>query len=112
MNVVGLWWHDRAAIAKAHDYALKSFFAETDLRPGATRTRLLGPGLALVQCRFHLSGQRAPDGSKAGDRATILSFVLEETEEGWRAVAAQNTDVVPGAETHLNAGTLRPADYR
>ena len=65
-----------------------------------------------MQCRFRLSGQRAPDGSKAGDRATILSFVLEETEEGWRAVAAQNTDVVPGAETQLNDGTLRPADYR
>ena len=28
------------------------------------------------------------------------------------AVTAQNTDVVPGKETHVNDGTLRPADYR
>ena len=34
VNVVGLWWHDRGAIARAHDYALKSFFAETRLTPG------------------------------------------------------------------------------
>ncbi|ETX27141.1 SgcJ/EcaC family oxidoreductase [Roseivivax isoporae] len=112
VNVVGLWWHDRAAIARAHDYALKSFFAETDLRVGATRVRQLSPDVAVVQFRVTLTGQRAPDGTAAGPRQTLLGVVLRRTEAGWLAVTCQNTDVVPGAETHVNDGTLVPADYR
>ena len=112
VNVTGLWWHDRDAISKAHDYALKSFFADSMLKPGVTRTRMLGPDHASVHCRFTLTGQTAPDGSTAGPRQTILSFTLQRTSEGWQAVAAQNTDVVPGKETHLNDGTLTAVDYR
>ncbi|SHH84760.1 SgcJ/EcaC family oxidoreductase [Marivita hallyeonensis] len=112
VNVTGLWWRNRAAIAKAHDYALKSFFAETVLKPGTITTRTLGDDHAVVHCRFHLSGQTAPDGSAAGDRKTILVFVLRRTDTGWHAVTAQNTDVVPGKETHLNTGTLGAVDYR
>ena len=112
VNVTGLWWRDRDAISRAHDYALKSFFADSTLKPGVIRTRMLGPDHASVQCRFTLIGQTAPYGSTAGPRQTILSFTLQRTSEGWQAVAAQNTDVVPGKETHLNDGTLTAVDYR
>lgn len=112
VNVTGLWWRNRSAISKAHDYALKSFFYDSTLKPGATSTRWLGPDNAIVHCRFTLKGQTAPDGSIAGDRQSILIFVLRRTDEGWQAVAAQNTDVVPGKETHLNTGVLTPVDYR
>ncbi len=112
VNVVGLWWRDRAAIARAHGYALDSFFAETDLTPGAVRVRPLGRGHAVVHCRFRLTGQRAPDGGIAGPRRTVFVFVLRDTGAGWQAVAAQNTDVVDGAETHLRTEGLHPVDYR
>ena len=112
VNVTGLWWRNRAAIAKAHDYALKSFFADTTLKPGVITTRLLGETHAVVHCRFHLSGQTAPDGSTAKDRRTILVFVLQKSSEGWLAVTAQNTDVAPGKETHLNTHTFTAVDYR
>ncbi|WP_050929539.1 SgcJ/EcaC family oxidoreductase [Aestuariivita boseongensis] len=112
INVVGIWWEDRAAIARAHSYALESFFAKTRLVPGRVKTRMLGQDAAVVQCRFRLSGQIAPDGSEAGARSTIITFVLERVEAGWQAVSAQNTDIVPGAETQLNDKALRPADYR
>lgn len=112
VNVTGLWWRDRAAISDAHDYALTSFFSDTRLTPGVTTVRQLGPDHGVVHCRFRLSGQTAPDGTVAGDRQTILIFVLRRTQIGWQAVAAQNTDVVPGKETHLNAGTFNAVDYR
>ncbi|MBN9888490.1 SgcJ/EcaC family oxidoreductase [Salipiger abyssi] len=112
VNVTGLWWTGRKRIAAPHDYALKSFFAETELRPGRIAVRRLGADVAVVRCRFTLTGQRLPEGGIAGPRQTILLFVLQDRPEGWRAVAAQNTDVVPGMETHVNDGTLRPADYR
>ncbi|PIL18095.1 hypothetical protein P775_21985 [Puniceibacterium antarcticum] len=112
VNVVGLWWHRREDIARAHGYALKSFFAETQLRPGVIRVRPLGADHAVVHCRFHLSGQMAPDGGIAGDRQTVMSFVLERRNNVWLGLSAQNTDVVPGTETHVNADGFAPADYR
>ena len=112
VNVVGIWWEDRAAIARAHSYALQSFFADTTLIPGRIKLRQLGPDAAVVHCRFRLTGQRAPDGSTAAPRSTVLVFVLRRGPDGWQAVAAQNTDIVPGAESQVNTGTLKPADYR
>ncbi len=112
VNVTGLWWRNRPAISKAHDYALKSFFSDSTLKPGVITSRQLGPDYAIVHCRFRLMGQTAPDGSIAGDRQTILIFVLHRTQSGWQAVAAQNTDVVPGKETHVNSDTFTAVDYR
>lgn len=112
VNVAGLWWEDRAGIERAHRRALQTFFADTRLVTGRTKVRPLGPGLALVHQRFILAGQRMPDGTTAGQRNTILVFVIRDTGAGWEAVAAQNTDTVPGAET-LAAGPagLAPARY-
>ena len=112
VNVTGLWWRNRAAISKAHDYALKSFFNDTTLKPGVTTTRMLGADHAVVHCRFTLSGQKTPNGETARPRQTILTFVLHKTQNGWQAVAAQNTDVVPGKETHVNTESLTAVDYR
>ncbi|MFZ7094351.1 YybH family protein [Primorskyibacter sp. 2E233] len=113
VNVTGLWWHGSAAIAKPHDYALKSFFAETELSPGRTECRRIGEDVAVLRCRFRLSGQRAPDGSTAGPRQTILTFVLQRFASGWLAVSAQNTDVVPGMETHVSGPEgFSAVDYR
>lgn len=113
VNVVGIWWEDRAAIERAHSYALQSFFARSRLAAGRIKTRMLGPGHCLLHLRLRLSGQIAPDGSEAGPRSTILSVVLERRGGGWVALSAQNTDIVPGAETHVQAaGGLSPRDYR
>ncbi|WP_375258899.1 SgcJ/EcaC family oxidoreductase [Citreimonas sp.] len=113
VNVTGLWWHGRDAIAKPHDYALKSFFADTTLRIGRAETRYIGTDVAVVRARLHLRGQRAPDGGKARDRQTIITAILQRRPDGWLAVSAQNTEVSPGMETHLagDAGT-QPVDYR
>ena len=112
VNVVGIWWQDRAAIARAHGYALGSFFSDTRLSVGRVKVRRLGD-VAVVQARMRLSGQRAPDGTPAEARSTILTFVLARAGDAWSCVAAQNTDIVPGAETQL-AGPdgLGEADYR
>lgn len=112
VNVVGIWWEDRAAIARAHGYALGSFFVGTRLSVGRVKVRRLGD-TAVVHARVRLTGQTAPDGSEAGPRTTILVFVLAQRDNGWTCVAAQNTDVVPGAETQLaGPGGTAPADYR
>ena len=113
VNVVGIWWEDRSAIAKAHQYALDTFFADSKLIPGRLKSRPLGADHLLVHLRGRLVGQSTPDGSEAGARTTILSFVLQREGNTWRAVSAQNTDIVVGAETQLaSADGLKPQNYR
>ena len=114
VNVVGLWWEDRAAIEAAHDYGLRVIFAQSRLTLGRVKCRMLGEAAAVVQARMRLTGQSAPPGGTApGPRATILTFVCERGPRGWLCVAAQNTDIVPGAETHAAGDDgLRPMDYR
>ncbi len=113
VNVVGLWWHDRADIEKAHDYGLGTFFRGSNLSIRGTKIKLVGPDAATVHVRWRLSGQLGKDGKPLDDRTTIMMFVAERMESGWHVVAAQNTDVVPGKETYAtSAGTLRAVDYR
>jgi uncharacterized protein (TIGR02246 family) len=112
VNVTGLWWHNRQAIEKAHHYGLTTFFRDSTLTAGRVHIRDLG-GVAVVQTRMHLSGQLAPDGTIAGDRQTVFTFVLQRQPEGWLIVTAQNTDIAPGKETHLvTGGNMRAVDYR
>ena len=115
VNVVGLWWHDREAIRRAHAYGLERIFDRSTLRLGVVRTKRLTDDVAVVHARMHLSGQSPVERVERPDaRTTIFSFVVRRTGDGWRCASAQNTDVVPGAETHAidGDGRLRAADYR
>ena len=112
VNVVGIWWEDRGAIERAHDYALNSFFSVSRLTVGRVKVRRLGD-TAVVHARIRLTGQRAPDGTEAGARSTVMVFVLHRDSTAWRCVAAQNTDIAPGAETQVaRTDGLTPTDYR
>lgn len=115
VNVVGLWWHDRAAIERAHAYGFERIFPDSTLKLLRVTVKRLRDDVAVVHARMRLTGQ-----SPAGDvdapqtRTNVFSFVVHHTPAGWRCAAAQNTDVVPGAETNLidARGELRPADYQ
>lgn len=113
VNVVGLWWEDRAAIARTHDYGLSTFFRDSILSVGRVKVRPVGDDAAVVHARLILRGQIGRDGAPSGPRNTILVFVMAREAAGWVCVAAQNTDIVPGAETfEATAGGLAPRDYR
>lgn len=99
VNVVGLWWHNRRDIERAHAYGLSRIFQHSTLKPGGIKTRMLGPDHAVVHCRWHLEGQTGQKGEQLAPRQSIMVFVAERQAAGWRAVAVQNTDVLPGAET-------------
>ncbi len=113
VNVVGLWWENRQDIFAAHDYGLKVIFKDSTLKMGRLKVRHLTDDVAVVHVRMRLSGQTAL-AEKAGLRQTVFSFVVHRTGEGWLCVSAQNTDIVPGAETYIRTerGELVPADYR
>jgi uncharacterized protein (TIGR02246 family) len=115
VNVVGLWWHNREAIRRAHAYGLETIFRDSTLRIERTKVRYLSDDVAVVHTRMRLSGQTPVSDVKAPKpRRNIFSFVAQRTPEGWTCVSAHNTDVVPGAETNVidSEGRMRSVSYR
>jgi uncharacterized protein (TIGR02246 family) len=113
VNVVGLWWRTRAQIRDNHAYGFRHMFPHTVMTLNKVVARQLGPDVAVVHAAWTLTGQITPTGETAGDRSGVLSFTLARQNDGhWLAVSAQNTDRVPGAQTHLATdGTLAPENY-
>ncbi len=115
INVVGLWWHDRQAIFKAHDYGLKTIFNHSTLEVRQTKVRTMAENIAIVYARMRLSGQ-TPVGEVAqpGVRFNIFTFIVKKYPEGWLCESAHNTDQVPGKETNLvgPSGNIAAVDYR
>ena len=113
VNVVGLWWHNRADIERAHDYGLRTVFKDSELSSRRVEVRRLRDDVAVIHVRWRLSGQLDESGKALGTRSTVMIFVAQREETGWMVVAAQNTDVVPGMETlAATEGGFEAVDYR
>ena len=115
VNVVGLWWNDRKAIWKAHDYGLRVIFPDSQLEVRKVKLRYLTDTTAVVHARMRLNAQSGHNKlERPGSRMNIFTFVLQKLEKGWVCMAAHNTDIVPGKETNIvdELGNLRAVDYR
>ncbi|WKV13365.1 SgcJ/EcaC family oxidoreductase [Marivirga harenae] len=115
INVTGLWWHDREFIFKAHDYGLIVIFKGSALSLRKLKVKYLSDKIAVVNARIHLEGQTDIEDKKAKARNTIFTFVLHQSEDGkWSCASAQNTDIVPGKETHFidEGGNMEAVDYQ
>ncbi|WP_171181285.1 SgcJ/EcaC family oxidoreductase [Ruegeria sp. HKCCD8929] len=113
VNVVGLWWHNRDDIERAHAYGLSTFFRASMISARRVKVRWIGGDAAIVHTRWKLTGQIGKDGEMLDDRIAIMVFVAKLSDEGWTVLAAHNTDVVPGMETNAVTGeTLTALDYR
>ncbi|MBZ9990859.1 SgcJ/EcaC family oxidoreductase [Mesorhizobium sp. BH1-1-5] len=109
VNVVGMWWKNRAEIEAAHRATHGAMFRDSRLEGIVSSVVELSPGLASLHYRWTLTGASAPDGSREG----ILLLVVKKEQSGWRIKVAQNTDIVPGAiappPTRRDSGQARTA---
>lgn len=120
VNVVGFWWRGHRQIRHNHAIGFREMFPATTMEFERTSVRELGDGHAVVHARWRMTGQVAPgsdaaDTGRGGTRRGVFTFVVSRCDDGgWLAVAAHNTDVVPGAQTHVADadGGLRATDYR
>ncbi|SJM51465.1 SgcJ/EcaC family oxidoreductase [Gulosibacter sp. 10] len=115
VNVVGKWWHTRERIREAHQYGFDVIFPESTITFTERRVRSLGAEAALVHGQWRMVGQSALGTGEqhAEERHGIFSFAMQRFEDGWRAVAAQNTDIIEGATSiQVVDGRSRPANYR
>ncbi len=113
VNVVGIWWQNRRAIRKAHDYGFKRIFMHAKLTITELKVRELRPDIHIVHTVSTLEGQVGPDGMPAAPRISVISMVTERRGESFVIISFQNTDRVEGADTHIaDASGFRPASYR
>ncbi len=115
VNVVGLWWHNRFDIWKAHDYGLKMIFNKSHLEVRKVTKKEVSSNVVVLHTRMKLTGQTSFGGiKKPADRMNIFSFVMNKENEGWVCVSAHNTDIIPGKETNIvdEKGKMSSVDYR
>ncbi|MEM8854456.1 MAG: SgcJ/EcaC family oxidoreductase [Pseudomonadota bacterium] len=113
VNVVGLWWRNRRAIRKAHDYGFKGIFQNAHLHVDTLVVRELSPDIHVVHTVSTLTGQNDTDGNETGPRVAVITMVTRRGPSGFEIVSCQNTDRVDGADTHVrDAKGFRPASYR
>lgn len=115
VNVVGLWWHSRDDIRRAHAYGFEHIFGDSDIRLMETKVKQLASDIAVVHARMRLKNQ-TPKGKVETPqlRQNVFSFVVQKTGEYWQCVSAHNTDIVPGAETNIidEDGNFSSVNYR
>lgn len=115
VNVIGLWWHTRNQIEKAHDYGLKVIFNTSEALLQKTKTTWLSSDIAVVHAKMMMRNQTAKDEIiNPAIRQTIFSFVVRRIDDHWMCRSAQNTDIVPGAETNIISedGSMKSVSYR
>lgn len=115
VNVVGLWWHNKAEIRQAHDYGLRQIFQHSVLKLQKTTVKNLTDDVAVVHAKMILRNQTGTESvSQPALRQTVFSFVAQRFESGWNCVSAHNTDIEPGADTHIinEEGIMKSVSYR
>ncbi len=115
VNVVGLWWHNIDEIRKAHDYGLEVIFKDSILKVQKITVKEVSDDVSVVHAKMRLKDQTAKGEVKQPQlRQNIFTFVAQKTKEGWKCVAAHNTDIVPGAETNIvnEDGQVNSISYR
>lgn len=113
VNVVGLWWRNRRAIRKAHDYGFRRIFQTAKVEITELSVRKLTPDIHIVHTVSTLDGQTGTDGAAAARRVAVITMVTRRGALGFEIVSCQNTDRVEGADTHVaDSDGFRPASYR
>ena len=95
VNVAGMWWKGRAMIQTMHERTHATRFKDTALVETNTTVRTVSPDVAVLHVRWELSGELDQDGKRAMTRHGIMQIVAVKQADGWRILAAQNTNAMP-----------------
>jgi uncharacterized protein (TIGR02246 family) len=95
VNPMGQTARGRVELAKLFREEHTSYMKGTALNVKVTATRVLGPGLALVDCDAHLTGVKTPDGKAMPPFKHLVVAVVTKSAEGWRFVSARLSVPVP-----------------
>ena len=92
VNVAGMWWKGRADIQAKHEESHATRFKATTLVVKEASERFPRPDVGLVHVRWELTGEVDREGTAAPPRRGILQIVAVRETDGWKIIAAQNTN--------------------
>ena len=76
---MGIWWHNRKEIYKAHEYGLRVIFKDSSLKAGKMKVKYLSDTIAVVHARMILRNQTAVDDDTNPDtRQTNFTFTAHK----------------------------------
>lgn len=97
VNIVGMHWTGRTAIAAAHDAYHRTFFKATDIEAAEIEVREIAPSVAIAVVLLKVGPFTPPDGVLRPQSDDRLSLVLTRRAGRWRIAHGHNTVIDPGA---------------
>ena len=92
VNVAGMWWKGRPEIQAKHQETHANRFKASTLSPSGTSVRLLSADVAVIHFTWELTGEVDRQGTSMPVRHGIMMMVAARQADGWKIVAAQNTN--------------------
>jgi uncharacterized protein (TIGR02246 family) len=89
LSLTGGWAEGRRAVETLLRDEFSGMFSQSRLVTGRMRLRPLGPGAAVLQQRFVLSGLVDASGGDLGRTGAMLIAVLVARSGGWQAITVQ-----------------------
>ncbi|WP_375380063.1 SgcJ/EcaC family oxidoreductase [uncultured Sphingomonas sp.] len=102
INVVGMHWHGREAVLRAHTAFHKMpMFAHSSMIPGPVEMRGVAPGVILVVDHTRLEGMGpTPGGGTYPTTGSIMTLVFIRQGGRWWIAHGHNTNVDAHAAAH------------
>src|SRR5579864_3294804 len=97
VNVLGMHRGSRQELQAELDFLHAGRFKNTQVRLEQRKIRLLTPEVAVAHVWWEMNGDPGMPGfpTRDGKRNGVFTHVLQQTPQGWRFVASQNTDTLP-----------------
>jgi uncharacterized protein (TIGR02246 family) len=97
VNVAAALLHGREDVEKHHVALFKGIMSNSIFDPLQVSVRFLRFDIALVHWSWTASGDKDHGGAPRPRRYGIMTMVAERRAEGWKVVAVQNTNSIPGS---------------
>ena len=106
INVVGMHWHGRDAIVKAHAIFHEIMFQDCRLKTDSIEIRPLGSDYAIAVWTSTQDSYTTPSGQVIPKGQTKLSLILAKGPDGWKIVHGANVRIDAEAAKHdpVNSG--------
>jgi uncharacterized protein (TIGR02246 family) len=100
VNVVGMWWHGRTEIVKAHETFHAGMFREVNIRCTEIEIREVAPGVAIGIVTEKVDNYVTPEGTQMNGVVDRLTLAMVKRAGEWLIISGHNTTVDPRAQPH------------
>lgn len=97
VNIVGMYWRGRAAVAEAHAAFHAEMFRDTPMRVEHASVRALAPGVATAVLTIAMGDFTAPDGRLYRGTRDRMTLVLVRRAGAWLVGHGHNVVIDPVA---------------